>query len=158
MRYFIKHIITLIAISFCLLIIADVVYTYAFYKTIPRNKLQFVLKTKEKHYTNVFIGCSRLSNHIDEKYLDSLSGQKNLNLGVEGANYADNLLLFKLFLKNNNSVDKIFLQLDHFYQNNEMSAIANSDALPFIGNEVISKHFKKYDKKYYYIYYLPFYR
>ena len=93
MRYFIKHIITLIAISFCLLIIADVVYTYAFYKTIPRNKLQFVLKTKEKHYTNVFIGSSRVANHIDVKYLDSLSGQKNLNLGVEGANYADNLLL-----------------------------------------------------------------
>ena len=158
MRSFIKYIVNLIVISLLILIIGDLIYTYTFYKCIPRNKLQYVLKNYDKNYDNVFIGSSRVANHIDVKYLDSLSGQKNLNLGVEGANYADNLLMLELFINNKNKVSKIFLQLDHFYEYNEMSAIANSDALPFIRNEVISSHFKKYDKQYYSYYYLPFYR
>ncbi|WP_445457196.1 hypothetical protein [Flavobacterium sp. HNIBRBA15423] len=141
-----------------ILIICDLTYTYVFYKCIPRNKLQYVLKSNNNEYDNMFIGSSRVANHIDVKYLDSLSEQKNLNLGVEGANYADNLLMLKLFIKNNNKVNKIFLQLDHFYEYNEMSAIANSDALPFIRNEVVNAHFKKYDKRYCFYYYFPFYR
>ena len=148
----------LIGISLLLLVVSDLTYTYVFYKSLPRNKLQFVLKNEYNNYDNVFIGSSRVANHIDVKYLDSLSGLKNLNLGVEGANYADNLLMLELFVNNNNKVDQVFLQLDHFYENSDMSAIANSDALPFIHNEIINNYFEKYNAKYYYYYYIPFYR
>lgn len=158
MKHFIAYIFKLIGISLVLLILCDLIYTFTFNNCIPRNKLQYVLKNHNNWYDNVFIGSSRVANHIDVQYLDSLSEQKSLNLGVEGANYADNLLILKLFIKNKNKVDRIFLQLDHFYENNEMSAIANSDALPFIRTEIISHHFKKYDKQYYPYYYLPFYR
>lgn len=158
MKKFIIYIVKFFAISLCILIICDLSYTYVFNTSIPRNKLQYVLKTKNSTYDNVFIGSSRVANHIDVMFLDSLSGLKNLNLGVEGANYADNLLMLELFVHNKNKMKQLFLQLDHFYEYNEMSAIANSDALPFIHNETISNHFEKYDKKYYSYYYLPFYR
>lgn len=158
MRNFFKYILKLIAFSILILIISDICFSIAFYKCVPRTKLQFVLKNDNKKYNNVFLGSSRVANHIDVKYLDSISGQRSLNLGVEGANYIDNLLLLEVFLKNNNSTDKLFLQLDHFYEYNEMSAIANSDALPFVRNQIIASHFKKYDKNFNAYYYLPFYR
>jgi hypothetical protein len=141
-----------------MLAVLDVVFTFSFENCAPRNKLQFALKTSNKKFTNVFIGSSRVANHIDVKYLDSISGGKNLNLGVEGATYGDNLLMLKLFIENGNKMDCVFLQLDHFYEQNEMAAIANSDALPFIRNTIVKEHFKKYDKQFNAYYYLPFYR
>lgn len=158
MKKFLKYIFKIAVLIMLILTIVDALYTYVYTNCIPRNKLQFVLKNNDLEYHNVFLGSSRVANHIDVKLLDSLSTQKNLNLGVEGANYSDNLLMLKLYLNNNNKIRRLFFQLDHFYENNEMSAIANSDALPFIRNEVISSHFKKYDKQYYSYYYLPFYR
>lgn len=158
MKKFTKHLFKIIGFSLLILLFSDAIYTAVFYHCVPRNKLQFVLKNENQNYNAVFIGSSRVANHIDTYYLDALTGEKNINLGVEGANYADNLLLLKLFVKNKNTAKKIFLQLDHFYEFNEMSAIANSDALPFIRNEIVQSHFKKYDKKYFSYYYFPFYR
>lgn len=158
MRQFFKYMLVLLGMSILVAVLCDAVYTAVFYKTVPRNKLQFVLKNKNLHYNNVFLGSSRVANHIDILYLDSISGEKNLNLGVEGANYGDNLLTLKIFIENDNKVQKVFLQLDHFYESNEMNAIASSDALPFIHNDIIANHFQKYDKKYYEYYYIPFFR
>lgn len=158
MKNFFSYIIKIILISILILVVLDVVFTFSFENCIPRNKLQFALKTVNRKYTNVFIGSSRVANHIDVKYLDSISGEKNLNLGVEGATYGDNLLMLKLFIENGNKMDRVFLQLDHFYEQNEMAAIANSDALPFIRNTIVEEHFKKYDKQFNAYYYYPFYR
>lgn len=158
MKQFIKHIIKLGLIVLFFLVLADFFYTSVYNNCTPRNKLQFVLKNNDLEYNNIFLGSSRVANHIDVVLLDSLSKQKNLNLGVEGANYSDNLMMLKLYLKNNNKVERLFFQLDHFYENNEMSAIANSEALPFIRNKIIKKHFEKYDDSFLAYYYLPFYR
>ncbi|WP_320814518.1 hypothetical protein [Flavobacterium sp.] len=158
MKNFFTYIIKIILVCILMLAVLDIVYTFAFENCIPRNKLQFTLKTNNKKYTNVFVGSSRVANHIDVKYLDSISGGKNLNLGVEGATYGDNLLMLKLFIENGNKMDRIFLQLDHFYEQNEMAAIANSDALPFIRNTIVKEHFKKYDTQFNAYYYYPFYR
>lgn len=158
MKNFIKYISTIVVVFFLFLIVADCGFTYVFYKCTPRNKFQHVFKNENKKYNSVFLGSSRIANHIDITYLDSLSGLKNINLGVEGANYADNLLILKVLLENNNKVEKLYLQLDHFYENDEMSTVANTDALPFIRNEIVQNHFKKYDNNYLNYYYLPFYR
>lgn len=158
MNYFLKYICKIILLVSFLLVLADFTYTNIYDKCVPRNKLQFVLKNNDLNYNNIFLGSSRVANHIDVVLLDSLSNEKNLNLGVEGANYSDNLMMLKLYLKNNNKVERLFFQLDHFYENNEMSAIANSEALPFIRNEVIKRHFEKYDDNFLVYYYLPFYR
>lgn len=158
MKQFGKKTILLVLVTMSLLFLFDFVYTQIYTRTIPRNKLQYILKTRNNCFDVVFLGSSRVANHIDIELFDSLSGKKTINLGVEGAGLNDNLLQLKLLLANNNHVSNLFLQLDNNYERTVPSNIVSTDAMPFSDNDIIKNHLKQYLKNNNELLSIPFYR
>lgn len=140
-----------------LMVAMDLGYTSIYNNCKPRNKLQYILNLKNEKFDVVFIGSSRVANHIDSELFDKLSNQKTINFGVEGANLNDNLLQLELLLKNNTS-RFVFLQIDSNLETTNPSNISTAEAMPFIHNEIINNHSKRYLTNYFAISYIPFYR
>lgn len=140
-----------------ILYITDWTYSYIYANGSPRNKLQYVIQTKGQHYNVAFFGSSRVANHIDTEFFQTLSKKRAINLGVEGAGLNDNLLLLKLFIEEN-TVDEIYLQIDSNFENISPSNISISEAMPFIDNPIVAEHCKRYLDNYNRLKYIPFYR
>ena len=158
MKKFLVYLIGIITIVVCSLFVLDFIYTKVYDHSIPRTKLQYLLKLKHQSLDVLFLGSSRVANHIDVKLFDQLSHKKTLNMGVEGAGLNDNLLQLKLFLSQN-KVKTIVLQIDNNIENALPSNITKAEAMPFINNEIIDSHIKEYSKEEYFnLSYLPFYR
>ena len=101
MKKLIAHFFLLIILVVALMLFFDWIYTYTYTTANPRNKIQYLVQLKAQKYDIIFLGSSRVANHIDPKFFNELSHKKTLNLGIEGAGLNDNLLELKLFLKNN---------------------------------------------------------
>lgn len=158
MKQFLKYIISISVLTLALLYLCDFIYTQVYINSNPRNKLQYILNTKKENFDIVFMGSSRVANHIDTKLFDSLSNKKTINLGVEGAGLNDNLLQLKLLIANNN-VSNVFLQIDSNFENDKPSNLAISEAMPFLNyNKIINTHIKKYFNNFEKLESIPFYR
>ena len=157
MRRFLKYIISISILTIALIYTCDFIYTQIYLKTNPRNKLQYILKTENKHFDIVFIGSSRVANHIDTKLFDSLSKKKTINFGVEGTGLNDNLLQLKLLIANN-SISNVFLQIDSNFEYDDLSIVSISETMPFIKNKIINNHLRKYFYDFNKLEYIPFYR
>lgn len=158
MKQFLKYIISISISTIALLYLCDFIYTQVYINSNPRNKLQFILNTKNENFDIIFLGSSRVANHIDTKLFDSLSNKKTINLGVEGAGLNDNLLQLKLLIANNN-ISNVFLQIDSNFEYDKPSNIAISEAMPFLNyNDIINTHIKKYFNNFEKLEYIPFYR
>ncbi len=157
MKQFILHTLKTVILFMVLLYVCDVAYTSIYLKSNPRNKLQYILNTKNENFDIVFLGSSRVANHIDTKLFDSLSNKKTINLGVQGAGLNDNLLQLRLLIESNN-VYNVFLQLDDNFERTGPTALGTAAAMPFIRNNVIKEHTKEYFENFNALYYIPFYR
>lgn len=157
MLRFFKYIISLFILTIVLLYLCDFGYTQIYLNSNSRNKLQYILKTKKNNFDVVFLGSSRVANHINSQLFDSLSNKKTINLGVEGAGLNDNLLQLKLLVVNNH-ISNVFLQIDTNYESDQPSNISISEAMPFIKNPIINKHLSKYFSDFRKLEYIPFYR
>ncbi len=157
MKKFIIYSLSIITLFIILTYICDFAYTLIYQKSNPRNKLQYILNMNNQNIDVVFLGSSRVANHIDSKVFDSLSGKKTINLGVLGASLNDNLLELKLLVKSN-LIKNLILQLDDNYQYTNSTAIVTAGAVPFIRNKIIKEHIKNNLDNFNKLYYLPFYR
>lgn len=158
MKQFLKHTISISILAIALLYLCDFSYTRAYLNSNPRNKLQYILNTNNENFDIVFMGSSRVANHIDTQLFDSLSHKKTINLGVEGAGLNDNLLQLKLLIASNN-ISNVFLQIDSNFEGDKPSNIAISEAMPFLNhNSIINSHIKKYFSNSKKLQYIPFYR
>lgn len=157
MNQFIKNLISILVLTIGLLYFSDFIYTQVYINSKPRNKLQYILNTKNDNFDIVFIGSSRVANHIDTKLFDSLSNKKTINLGVEGAGLNDNLLQLKLLI-NSNHISNVFLGIDSNFESISPSNISISEAMPFLKNKIIKNHLKKYSVNFNKLEYIPFYR
>lgn len=157
MSQFIKYLFSLLLLIIGLLYLCDIIYTQTYINSNPRNKLQYILNTEDEVFDVVFLGSSRVANHIDVKLFDSLSHKKNINLGVEGAGLNDNLLQLKL-LVDKNHISNIFLQIDFNFERTSPSNISISEAMPFLRNKIIKDHLKNNFINFKKLEYLPFYR
>ena len=101
MKKFVTYTLSILVLTIGLVYLSDFIYTEVYTHFKPRNKLQYILKTKNENFDIVFIGSSRVANHIDTELFDSISNKKTINLGVEGAGLNDNLLQLKLLINSN---------------------------------------------------------
>ncbi|MEW4922277.1 hypothetical protein [Algibacter sp. 2305UL17-15] len=158
MAHFTKYLISILIGTLCLLYVCDFIYTQVYLHSNPRNKLQYILNTTGEHFDTVFMGSSRVANHVDTKLFDSKSNSKTINLGVEGAGLNDNLLQLKLLISNN-TISKVFLQIDTNFESDTPSNIAISEAMPFLNqNKIINNHIKTYLNNSTKLECIPFYR
>ncbi|SMP19850.1 hypothetical protein SAMN06265367_10339 [Algoriphagus winogradskyi] len=75
------------------------------------EKKQWVLAQDGGDYDYAVLGSSRAYGAFDMNMLDSLTGMSGINLASNGSGFKDNLLVLNLFLQNN-TIDKLFLQVD----------------------------------------------
>lgn len=110
--FFIKSIIFL-SIILALLLLLDRFYTnyVASHKNVC-EKSDWVLNQYNKEFDFAFIGNSRVINGIDINEVEKVTKLTGINLGLTGANYAENYLLLQQFLKNGNKVRNLIVQID----------------------------------------------
>jgi hypothetical protein len=147
-----------LAVTAVCMFVFDLGYTNVFSGAKPRTKIRYLLNMPAQHIDYVFVGSSRTANHIATKEVEKLTHKTAINLGIEGAVLQDNLLELKLLLSRKVTMQKLFLQVDYVFENEKISYIANSEALPFIHDPVISEHLKNSLPGYNAMYYVPFYR
>ena len=157
MKKFLLHIFSILALVFLLLFLCDMLYSKIYRDGIPRNKLHYIINLKKESFDVVFLGSSRVANHIDTDLFNKLSHKRTINLGVEGAGLNDNLLQLRLLLAHN-QVKTVFLEIDSNLETTEPSNISTAEAMPFIHNPIVLAHTKKYHPNFDYLYYIPFYR
>lgn len=136
------------------------VYDYVYLNSEPRNKISLLVKKKEKKADYIFIGSSRVQNHINTKIVEELTGKAALNLGDQGAKVSDYELFIKLLIERKNLPEIIFLQIDYVFNHQNNSKIASSFGIPFIStSEVVRNHFIKHDPHNAFLYHkIPFYK
>lgn len=158
MKIFIRHLTILIVIVALSMIVFDKVYTCVYEQAFPRNKIQYVLQLKNKKIDYIFLGSSRVENHIVTKIVEQETGKKALNLGMQGGKLDDVFLMLKFLVHNNISTDKVFIQVDYIYNFENPSTIVGTESLPYIrSNDIIRDHRKSNDD-YSLNYNIPFYR
>ena len=158
MKKFFKHLMMVMGIVLTGMIVFDVIYAYVYEHGEPRNKTEYILNLKNKRIDYVFLGSSRVENHISTKLVEERTGKKALNLGVQGATLDDAFLLLKIMVHNNITTEKVFLQVDDSYNIEDPSIIVGTESLPYIRSNKIIRQHRKDNNDYNLNYYVPFYR
>ncbi|MBD3583953.1 hypothetical protein [Flavobacterium selenitireducens] len=158
MRKFLKYVLAIAVFVTASAAVLDGLYTYIYAHSKPRNKFQYLMQIKPRHYDNIFLGSSRTANHINSETFTRLTGQSAINLGIDGAILEDSFLELKLLLSKNVTVSRVYLQVDYLFEKEGVSFVANSSALPFLRTPVVREHLRPMLPDFERSLYLPFYR
>jgi len=158
MKKFLKYLFFIVFVILFSMVVLDKAYTYVYENSLPRNKTQHILQLNDIKIDYIFLGSSRVENHIVTRLVEEKTGKRALNLGVQGGRLDDAFLMLKLLKNNNVSTEKVFIQVDYLFNFENPSTIVGTESLPYIrSNEIISEHNKNHpDFKQ--NYYFPFYR
>ena len=157
MKHFFKYIFGLLVFTGGILVVLDIAYTKVFENEVIANKTKYLITLQNKHYDAIFLGSSRVDNHIvSDLFLEN--DIKILNAGDQGTNLKDNLLVLKVLIDNKVTFDRLFVQVDYGYNNNELSLSSSIDILPSIKKPIIKDFFESELEGYYLYYNIPFYR
>tara|TARA_R110002012_G_scaffold78937_1_gene201085 strand:+ start:73673 stop:74581 length:909 start_codon:yes stop_codon:yes gene_type:complete len=124
-------------------VLLDVGYTASFKNDIPRNKVQLVANLKDRHINFVFLGSSRVENHIDCNLITQLTGKSCINLGIQGGTIADSNVMMQMLNLNRVTYDKLLLQVDYMHNINNNSPAFVSQLTPFLRSKRFSKELAK---------------
>lgn len=158
MKKFLYHISILILSGIIMLFILDKLYTYLYTNSTPRNKVSHIFSIKNKEIDYVFIGSSRVDNHIDPKIIENLTGKTAINLGIQGAKLNDSYLLLQLLNEHEIKTETIFIQVDYNYNINGNSKFLTTALMPHLKNKLVSELVKERHPDFYYLKNIPFYR
>ena len=158
MRKFSLYIFSVLVATIALLYLLDYIYTYAYIHGTPRNKVSYLLSLENERIDYVFLGSSRVDNNIDAAVVESITGERALNLGIQGADIDDYSLMLQLLERQNIETELVFIQVDYVFNSQGDSQIMKSNLIPFIEDEVIASFIADRDSKYWYLKHIPFYR
>ena len=161
MKKFLTYLIVRVLILIAILFLLDITYTKIYTdKKGVRNKIEFIFQNKNKQYDYIFLGSSRVEFHVNTPLINDETGKKSLNLGTSGQNLPETFLALKLLVNQNIKAEKYFIQIDEadLVKSRKKSFSGVSYFLPFIKNEEVKNHLKKYDIDYFEDTQLPFYR
>ncbi len=160
MKKFAKYIGLIFVVIIALMYLLDTLYTYVYKNSIPRNKVSYVLSLNDKRIDYVFLGSSRVDNTIDSEVIQTITGKKTLNLGIQAAKLDDFYFMLQLLVKQKIKTEIVFIQVDYIYNmgGGGSSEILKSYLMPYIGDTLISNYLKEKDTAYYKLKYIPFYR
>jgi hypothetical protein len=159
MQTFVKHIlkvVLMLVISACVL---DFVYTYVYKNSPPQNKVQYINSLKNQKFDYIFIGSSRVENSVIAEEIEKKTNKKTINLGIKGLKLKDMSCIIKLLKEYNVSYQKIFIQLDYSFNNEEESSkFFSFELLPFCGssNLIIDSYLKSTNENFLFYKYIPF--
>lgn len=157
MKRFLIYSITVLAITFVVAGILDVIYTTVFLQSKNRGKIEEVFNSRPKKYDVIFLGSSRANNHFVAQMFED-KGLKSFNYGMSGGHLFEASLLLKLMIERKYAIKNVILEADLNLSNDKESEGVSAKFLPYIhSSSVIKEHFSS-QKDFNELYYLPFYR
>ncbi len=145
MLRFIKKILLFIII----IIVVNYPISYFFEKWFATTSKQtWIFEHNGENYDIATIGSSRVLNMIDTKLMSDILMKKAINLGTNGSNFAEHLLILNQFLKTN-KIKYLLLNTDQFSFNSKVSYF-----YPFHEYEFL-RYFFDEETKYIFKDYLP---
>lgn len=158
MRKFLKYILGVKLMIVMVAIVLDISYTEIYKQGVARNKITQSIKLKAHHFDAIFLGSSRVENHIKTELFTPYNF-KVLNLGIQGGTLLDNLLSLDLLLQNGNTIDVMFIQIDNVFNAENNNEITRSVYMPYIREDYFFNKLKTNNETSLLLeYYLPFYR
>lgn len=157
MKQFLKYIFKIIAITFLLLVVLDVLFTLVYLQSNQRGKVEYVYNSEVKNYDVVILGSSRANNHFVSELFEQ-KGLKTFNYGMSGGHLFEADLLLKLMIERNYKIKTVILEADLNLSNDKRSDAVAAKFLPYLHqSETIKNHFASEDD-FVELYYIPFYR
>lgn len=156
-KYIILRIVALVAILFLLDVVFTTIYTK---KKGIRNKVEFIFQNEGKTFDYVFLGSSRVEYHVDTDFLNKKNTIESLNLGISGQDLPETFLMLKLLIEQKIKAKKYFIHVDE----SDLTKVGKkpftgaSYFMPYIKNNEVKNHFKKYDDDFVLDTKMPFYR
>ncbi len=152
-----------LAVAVIGLLVLNLLFEIGLNESIKRarnSKIVWILKQENKHYTNLFIGASKIDMGIDPAIFDAAApGTRTVNFGYHGFSFIDIDILLDHFLAHNRA-DNVFIEVEPItvmsFDFTKYNAYYNS-YMPFIPAPDLKKIVKN-DKLWYSWKYLPFYR
>ncbi len=133
----------------------DLIITHYFLQS-DYYKPLWLNKIKNQNVDYILLGNSRVYSTIDVGEIEKSTHLKGINLGLDGSNFASQLLMLKVFYNNNNLTKKILLQVDPtVYASDDNDTFAAYNFLPLIGEGYIFEHYKAQGYEYYLYKYIP---
>ncbi|WP_397303670.1 hypothetical protein [Nonlabens ulvanivorans] len=157
MTRFLKHTLFIILTLIVTALVIDKVYTSAFSTSSPRNKVQYISQLKNTHIDYIFLGSSRVENHIDCEVVSRITGKSCINLGLQGSKTNDSAVFLQMLNNNNVSYKKVLFQLDYAVNFDAYSPQFKSFITPYLNTESVSDNII-IDLNNPFIYRLPFVR
>ena len=157
MKKFLVFIAKILLVTLLSAVVLDVLYTTAYLKSSKRNKIEYVIDSKDKKFDVVFLGSSRTQNHIVAKLFND-KGIKAYNFGMNGSKLNETALLLKLMIERNYKIKNIILDVDLNLNSNSYSKGIRAMYMPYLlCSQTIRNHYKSFDE-YNKLAYIPFYR
>ncbi len=148
----------MLLLIFLVSLVLDSIYTSVYSNSHFRNKVQFLLNEPPRHYDAIILGSSRAENHIDPEMFKK-RGLKVYNFGITGAHLCESSLMLDLFFERGNTVDKILLQVDSYFNTENPSIGVEVLFLPYLPiKKTIYNHYKDNTENSFALAYFPFYR
>ncbi|MDN5203076.1 hypothetical protein QQ008_16930 [Fulvivirgaceae bacterium BMA10] len=155
--YFIKFLMLLLIVT-AIAYVIDMYLTHEFNKSNYYKPL-WVDKFKNENFDFILLGNSRVYSTIDVEKLEKATGLKGLNLGLDGSNFASQLLMLKIFLENRNTTKRILFQVDPVvYNNYGEDEFSTYTFYPLLKRDYVFEHQKQFGFKYYLLRYIPMLR
>lgn len=157
MKKFLKHSVLLLFIVLISSIFLDLFYTFILKSSAKRNKIEYVLHTKQKVYDVIIMGTSRANNHFVPS-LFKKRGYKTFNFGMSGSHLFETNLMLKIMLQQNFKIKNLLLEADLSVCNEKRDEGTTARFMPYLHtNSIIKDHFK-FENDFLELYYIPFYR
>jgi len=102
----------------------------------------WVMNQRGKSYDFTVIGSSRAENCTDVTTIEKVTGKNGVNLGVQGACFADNLIMFRRFLNNGNSTKLLLVEVDEYAldsRNSFLDPFKVHFYLPYLGDQWVQQ-------------------
>ncbi|PQJ32193.1 hypothetical protein BST92_09760 [Nonlabens arenilitoris] len=138
MTRFLNHTLFIILTLVVTALVIDKVYTRAFNTSNPRNKVQFISQLRNTHIDYIFLGSSRVENHIDCEVVSRITGKSCINLGLQGSKTNDSAVFLQMLNNNNVSYKKVLFQLDYAVNFDAYSPQFKSFITPYLNTESVS--------------------
>ncbi|MBT8309089.1 MAG: hypothetical protein HKO72_12405 [Flavobacteriaceae bacterium] len=159
MKRFLKTFAIYILILIGFLFVLEFVFTYSYYNPKnPRSKVSWIMSMDSKDTLDyALFGSSRCIHSIDPTIINEKLGTNGLNLAYAASNPLEVKLSLKTLLKKK-IVKRIFVQVDYSYNQLGPHPLAEISWMPFIKEDYVYDEFRVFDKKYWWIKSIPFYR
>lgn len=158
MKRFLKEIALILGLALVMMIGLDLVYTKIYTLSPPRTKFQMAKSLEGKKVDYVFLGSSRVENHIIPSLIAEKTGKTAYNLGFQSVRLFDILTMLKLLKAYDIDAKKVFVQIDYNFDQTGRSVHLPFEMAPFIHDNAVTAEYFAGQPDYFGFNYVPFYR